>query len=192
MTPINLIHYVVSCHCGSRCDFQNKYSFSFTSSTHARSPRKGFMSPNNLIINGGPTSSNQVFGFNAPGPSTPVTTTPPVIMPFTTSFVTSKKAPNAHIYTSAKSGPFTQVTTANHQGPTQIGFVNIECRNGHYCPTNSPVTPPESSAENSRTFVDEDRETSEHTVSKAISAKSFHTHRKISPPLNRPDHLRFS
>lgn len=162
--------------------------------THSpRSPRKGFMSPKNLVINGGTTSSNQVFGFNAPGPSTPVTTTPPVIMPFTTSFVTSKKAPNTHIYTSAKSGPFTQVTTANYQGPTHVGFVNVECRNGHCCcPANSPVSPPESSKENSRTVIDEDRETSEHTVSKAISAKSFHTHRKISPPLNRPDHLRFS
>ena len=158
-----------------------------------RSPRKGFLSPSNLIINGGTTSSNQVFGFNAPGPSTPVTTTPPVIMPFTTSVVPSKKAPKTHIYTSAKSGAFTQVTMANYQGSTHIGFVNVECRNGHCCPANSPITPPEStSPENSRTVVDEDRETSEHTVSKAISAKSFHTHRKISPPLNRPDHLRFS
>ena len=156
-----------------------------------RSPRKGFMSPNYLVINGGPTSSNQVFGFNAPGPSTPITTTPPVIMPFTTSFVTSKKAPNTHIYTSAKSGRSTQVTMANYQGPSQVGFINVECQNGHCCPANSPVSPPESS-ENRRTVVNEDRETSEHTVSKAISAKSFHTHRKISPPLNRPDHLRFS
>ena len=153
-----------------------------------RSPRKGFMSPNNLVINGGTSSSNQVFGFNAPGPSTPVTTTPPVIMPFTTSF-TSKKSSNTHIYTSAKSGPFTQVTMANYQGPTQVGFVNVECRNGHCRPANSPVSP---SSDNRTVTTDEDHETSEHTVSKAISAKSFHTHRKISPPLNRPDHLRFS
>ena len=146
-----------------------------------RSPRKGFMSPKNLVINGG--SSNQVFGFNAPGPSTPVTTTPPV-NPFTTAF-SSKSGNSHHIYSSAKSGPFTQVTMANHQGPPpHVGFVNVECRNGHCCPTGQ-------TSQGGRTF-EEDHETSEHTVSKAISAKSFHTHRKISPPLNRPDHLRFS
>ena len=137
------------------------------------------MSPKNLVING--DSSNQVFGFNAPGPSTPVTTTPPV-MPFTTAF--NSKQPNKHIYTSARSGPFTQVTAANKQGPLHVGFVNIECRNGHCCQT--------SPASRSGRTADEDHETSEHTVSKAISAKSFHAHRKISPPLNRPDHLRFS
>ena len=141
------------------------------------------MSPLNLVVNGG--SSNQVFGFNAPGPSTPVTTTPPVNL-FTTAF-SSKPSGGHHIYSSAKSGPFTQVTTttANHKGLTHVGFVNTaECRNGHCCTTG--LTSP-----TGRTF-DEDHETSEHTVSKAISAKSFHTHRKISPPLNRPDHLRFS
>lgn len=147
-----------------------------------RSPRKGFMSPNNLIINGGSSSSNQVFGFNAPGPSTPVTTTPPIVNPFTTAF--SSKSANKHIYTSAKSTPFTQVTAAHKQDHTQAWFGKVECRNGYCCPTGPP-------SQTGRTF-DEDHETSEHTVSKAISAKSFHTNRKISPPLNRPDHLRFS
>ena len=37
-----------------------------------------------------------------------------------------------------------------------------------------------------------EQEKSAHSVSPAINTKSFHTNRKISPPLNRPEHLRFT
>lgn len=41
-------------------------------------------------------------------------------------------------------------------------------------------------------LLSEDGQRSDNSVSAAISAKSMHANRKISPPNNRPEHLRFS
>lgn len=61
-------------------------------------------------------------------------------------------------------------------------------------PTHSDIIctpPPESQLTHSATPPTNDHSPSQHAVSLAISTKSFHANRKISPPLNRPGHLRF-
>lgn len=71
---------------------------------------------------------------------------------------------------------------------------------GHSSPNSSPPTSqnviisqnaplPE---EHSHLIQTDDVDRSHHSISKAINTKSFHTNRKISPPLNRPSHLSYS
>ena len=71
---------------------------------------------------------------------------------------------------------------------------------GHSSPNSSPPTSqnviisqnaplPE---EHSHLVQTDDIDRSHHSISKAINTKSFHTNRKISPPLNRPSHLSYS
>ena len=109
-----------------------------------RSPRKGLMSPKNLIANG----SFQVFGFDPP--------------------------------TSSITGHTMVVDTPQAANGTLLIDHNMVATSQASLFSNSQVQEVISS------------EKSKHSVSPAISAKSFHTNRKISPPLNRPGHLRFT
>ena len=151
-------------------------TFSVSIFPFSRSPRKGLFSPKNLVV----TSSKQVFGFDAPVASTP---------PSTTSTVTVFPSP----LVSHTHNDHSRHAVANgfHTSPT-IPVPYNSPANGH--DYNYAVDGPFHEQNGSKTgqsgFTVEDR--SENSVSAAISAKSFHVNRKISPPLNRPEHLRFT
>ncbi len=142
-----------------------------------RSPRKGLFSPKNLVT----ASSRQVFGFDAPSSSTPPTTT---TLPFATLLTTPPLCHSKHKpvitngFNASPVVPMPQNAVADsndynyavdgpyHQKYQQVGF-----KTG---------------------LLGEDSLRSGNSVSPAISAKSMHANRKISPPINRPEHLRFS
>ncbi len=152
-----------------------------------RSPRKGLFSPKNLVT----ASSRQVFGFDAPGSSTPPPTT---ALPFTTSTTTIFTTPPLS---------HTHASHNRHEPMVTNGFS-----------TTSGISVPENSTANELDYnyavdgpyhhqdfgqagfktglLGEDTQRLGNSVSPAISAKSFHANRKISPPINRPEHLRFS
>lgn len=147
-----------------------------------RSPRKGLFSPKNLVT----ASSRQVFGFDAPGSSTPPTTT---TLPFatstaTTTFTTPPLCGNRH-------KPV--VTNGFDTSPAVAMPKNTEANGHNYnYAMDGPYQQNLRQAGFKTGLLGEDGQRSENSVSPAISAKSMHANRKISPPNSRPEHLRFS
>ncbi len=148
-----------------------------------RSPRKGLFSPKNLVT----ASSRQVFGFDAPGSSTPPTTT---TLPFTTSTTTIFTTPPLS-HTQARHEP---MVTNGFNASSVISVPENSTANGHdynYA-VDGPYHHQEFCQAGFKTgLLGEDTQRSENSVSPAILAKSFHANRKVSP-INRPEHLRFS
>ena len=138
------------------------------------------MSPN-LMTNG----TRQVFGFTttASHNATPTKCTTIIatstVTTTTTSFVTHQ--PRHHDLLPSTNGVIHMTTAAIPVTHQQTELHTFNFINGL-------------SPECGQTGYEQDsnKETSERSVSQAISTKSFHANRKISPPLNRPEHLRFS
>ena len=141
-----------------------------------RSPRKGLFSPKNLVAN----SSRQVFGFDAPISSTPSTTAFPFGAVYTSP---TTQHPHDH----DRHGPV--ITNGVHTS-SAISVPNTYNDVDYSYAADGPFH--ENGRTNSKTGYAAPSEKSDKTISSAISTKSFHTNRKISPPINRPEHLRFT
>ena len=133
--------------------------------THRSSPRKGLMSPRP-----NPNPTKQIFGFDVTTPSSPLVDQITIAAETSLHLVHVARAPTT-IPSTHSTGSSTD--TSEEEGtdspnlqqphPQTQQVLELRCRKG-----------------------------SPNSVSPPIDAKSFHTNRKISPPLNRPGHLRYT
>ena len=129
------------------------------------SPRKGLMSPRP-----NPNPTNQIFGFDVTTPSSLLVDQITIAAETSLHLVHVARAPTT-IPSTHSTGSSTDTSkeegtdSPNLQQPRpQMQLVlELRCRKG-----------------------------SPNSISPPIDAKSFHTNRKISPPLNRPGHLRYT
>ena len=162
-------------YCVSRCS-EWWSSFLFLLPTHLpppfphRSPRKGLMSPRNKVM---PTK--QVFGFDVDSLTHTIGTTSAVAVggghPLASSHLSQFPMQLSNGQSSDGQSHSSTSSGVSDEGSTDIGTAanSQEDNSDRRCRKGSP-----------------------HSVSPPIDTKSFHTDRKISPPTNRPGHLRFT